>query len=69
MFICAFIATNSYFILNIVLRQDPLIKHESYIVLRYLFMASWITLVVWFTLSVLIFYIKQSGVPYKSDQY
>lgn len=32
-------------------------------------MFSWIFIVVWFLASVLFFYIKQSGLPYKSEQH
>lgn len=32
-------------------------------------MSSWITIVLWFLITVLIFYIKQSGIPYKSPQH
>jgi hypothetical protein len=32
-------------------------------------MTSWVTIVLWFLITVLIFYIKQSGVPFKSSQH
>lgn len=44
-------------------------KLEWYETLKYLFMSSWVTIVLWFLITVLIFYIKQSGVPYKSEQH
>lgn len=32
-------------------------------------MFSWISIVVWFFVTVLVYYIKQSGLPYKSPQH
>jgi hypothetical protein len=60
-------SVNSYFICAEIFgkrtAEDP-----PYEILTYLFMASWLTLITWFFISVLVYYCKQSGVPYKSDE-
>lgn len=60
-------AVNSYFIFNIVFIKNKVAEYEE--VLRYLYMSSWLTIVLWFLITVLIYYIKQSGTPYKSPQH
>lgn len=65
--ICAFIAINSYYIFEIVVRGGDYFSEKG--VLKYLFMGSWLSIVVWFFITVLVYYIKQSGLPYKSPQH
>ena len=67
-FIVGFIAVNSSFILNIVFRTGD-DKTKAYETLRYLFMSSWATIILWFVVTVLIYSIKQSGTPYKSEKH
>jgi glucan phosphoethanolaminetransferase (alkaline phosphatase superfamily) len=59
---------NSYYIFGIVLIQNDNTA-EAEEVLRYVFMGSWLTIVLWFLLTALVYYIKQSGTPYKSEKH
>jgi hypothetical protein len=67
--IIGFIAVNAYFIGKIVSLKDHLQRVEMYNTLRYLGMASWIGIVIWFFVVVLMFYVKSSGRLYKSKQH
>jgi hypothetical protein len=65
--ICGFMATNSYYILSIILSKDYV--HQEQVIIAYLFMGSWLAIVVWFLISIFVYYIKQSGQPYKTPQH
>lgn len=67
--LCGFMAVNSYFILNIVYfnaKNGDINTQEE--ILRILYMSSWLTIVLWFLITVFVYFIKQSGIPYKSTQ-
>ena len=63
--IVGFMVVNFVFVFNIVFRTNQE-KENSYSTFKWLFMSSWIAIVSWFILGVMIYYIKQSGRPYKS---
>jgi hypothetical protein len=57
--LCGFMAVNSYFILNIVYfnaKNGSINTQEQ--ILRILYMSSWLTIVLWFLITVLVYYIK-----------
>jgi hypothetical protein len=67
--IVGFVAVNAYFIISIVFAKNLNEKNSKYQTLRFLAMGSWIAIVVWFMITVLIFYIKNSGRPFKTDNH
>lgn len=63
---------NSYYIFHIIVIEkidDSPVPASEEELLRYLFMGSWLTIVLWFLLTALVYYIKQSGTPYKSERH
>jgi succinate dehydrogenase/fumarate reductase cytochrome b subunit len=66
--IIGFMFVNFFFIFNIVFRTGE-DKVKFFSTVKYLFMSSWIVIVSWFVLGVFVYYCKQSGRPYKSDEH
>jgi NADH:ubiquinone oxidoreductase subunit 6 (subunit J) len=64
--IVGFVAVNTYFIGSMMASVDIAKKKSKYQTLKYLAMGSWIAIVVWFMVTVLIFYIKHSGRTFKT---
>lgn len=66
--IIGFIAVNIYFISNIVFSVGNDVKMlNAYETLKLLFLISWLTIIVWLLITVLIFKLIKSGQPYKSE--
>ena len=64
--IVGFITVNAYFIGSMMVAVDTAEKKSIYQTLKFLAMGSWIAIVVWFMITVLIFYIKNSGRTFKT---
>lgn len=67
--IVGFITVNTYFIISMVVASDKIERTSIYNTLKFLGMGSWIAITIWFMISVLIFYIKNSGRPFKTDKH